>query len=831
MKKLFLAWFAVLALAVLAVPALSENVTGTVVDQNGKPIAKAKVICSQLRKEGKAKADVFTDSKGKFTYKLSESDVDVISFTTTAENRTYGSAYWRKAKPQEVKIILWPARKIKGKVIDENGKPVAGAEICLRYYHAYPEGNDSSMRINFSSESGIPCTFTSGKDGSFTLQHIPIMDGFSYGYMQFTVSAKGRALLDMNKDLKKIEDYQILTDPLACSINGQIHIPDGTSVPDNEDILAFVKQGNIMFFRNAKIAKDGKFTFEKLPPGKTTLMLGQAYDNSSKATPSYRTLLPQPWVFKAEEVELAGGKSTNVDITPVLGATIKVKVVDKNTGNPIPSTQLTINHAGKLKDMYPDNGWTDKNGEFALRVVPGDVSVTANSIEGNSYVYLNSRPTEKFTVADGEDKSDIIIKVDPNQRYSDEYAIYSQPVLEGFELKAGSYELTWDPEFSQGRASYTQVKEDEIITKRIKALPKFVSAKARCTSIKFDGDGDAGLLICALDESKGAGKGWDTLYIDTNRNFDLSDEQPLTFKFDQNNSASTDLVEVKSHQGTGADQTQHPLKVKMGVYKQDKWVWVLPERKGAWKTKIESGKGPVECAIVDTDANGVYGNPAIFKGLNVTGSYLGDYAAIDTNGMGKVAAYDYGSQAVKLCDLTKVGDKFYRIKTNETGNKLTVEPYTGSMGSVEIVGKDIAGCSASPTSISMSGKNGYYSFDNCKYGSVALPAGEYIITYCSLSLDNKTTKTPMSCNLSKAVTVQDGRETSVPVGGKLSLAINPDKRMMYIRRNMQESINWVIKVGDTTVSSIGNSNSADGPRVKFFDKAGKLIFKTTAGYT
>jgi hypothetical protein len=104
---------------------------------------------------------------------------------------------------------------------------------------------------------------------------------------------------------------------------------------------------------------------------------------------------------------------------------------------------------------------------------------------------------------------------------------------------------------------------------------------------------------------------------------------------------------------------------------------------------------------------------------------------------------------------------------------------------------------------------------------------------CSFTLEKPDAGKMNIEALSEAnIEVKADQETGMEVGGKLSLAINPERKEMRLKPNSSEQVNWVIKVGDNlTVSSLGDRSQDSSPRVKFFDDKGKLLASTTARYT
>jgi hypothetical protein len=401
-------------------------------------------------------------------------------------------------------------------------------------------------------------------------------------------------------------------------------------------------------------------------------------------------------------------------------------------------------------------------------------------------------------------------------------------------LKPGSYELTWDPELRCSDDVWNRWRyEGDKAKARVRKSPKLVSAKAWYIAFRLDGDAPSGDLLVILDESRGAGKGYDTAYVDTNRNFDLSDDEPLHWAF-RKYEATSPWIEVKSHQGpAGAETADNSLMARVSVYNDgDSQRMARLQRKGGWRGTVQSGKGGIDFILVDSNFNGIYGDyTRVENGLRDV--YLGDCAFADTTGQGRAIPTDYGPHALQLAEATKVGERYCTIQSNGIGNRVTISPYADPTGTLFVRGENILGFKAAVGSIYATGEHGIYSLRKCEGKAVSLPAGRYRIDACEMALQTKNSQPlNVSCNLDDTTEVKPDEQTEVVIGGKLSMAINPEKKELLFRPNEAQGINWNIKIGDkVTLSSIGDRSQDQAPTVKFYDKNGKLLATTTAGYT
>ena len=828
-----------IVLLALGIPAFSA-ITGNVVDEDGKPIAKAKVIATTSDGKRPVNQTIYTDKNGTFSFMpTAKGENSVCLFTAVADGYTFGTGYYQSNERQDLTITLFPAQKLKGKIVDEAGKPLSGADITLNSFQA---GNNSGKRCNYHNPSGIGSLgkIVSGKDGSFVLSHLPSPDSFSYGWVNINISKPGRAEIKKNIELKQLSEQVTITDPLECVLQGTLYLPGKTATaPEGLSIgVQFSDSEYGGEVRSASTDKNGRFVFKKLPPTKANVFLQMG---NYRSGPDGRPLPPEPasWALPAvTDLQLSSAKETSLDLEMTPGALVKGIVTDKTSGKPIKDAELRIYHAGRPDNTLPDYIQSDENGAFAIRVPAGDVTVAVESIrDPNNYTYFQEgeRPSVSFKVADGEEKSDVAIQVSPQENSQSMNDVQSKPVLNGLELTAGTYELLWDTDLSSQDINYNVKYQGDQAKSRIKKLPELISAKPIINAYRFDGAEDDGLLFVVLDESKGTDKGYDTAYIDVNRNSDLSDDQPVKWKvLGDNYQQLSPWLSVQSRQGQpGGDQTNNPIQVRLRTYKSGDYFSIQPERKGTWKGVIDSNKGKIECASIDSNSNGIYGNHMVVK--DNLDYESGDWIFADTNGIGRVSTTDLnGPQGIVLNDVIALTGKLYTIQTNEVGNKITIAQYTGQSGTLLVQGKNIAGFNATASSLCITGKSGvYYSYD-LSGKPITLPIGKYNISYCGLELSTKSKQNlNLTCEINNKTEIKPNELATADIGGDISVAINPSKKEMALKPGASETLGLVMKIGkNATVRGISSASGESlAPKVKFYNAKGDIVHTTTAGST
>jgi hypothetical protein len=836
MKHLIWLFAIVLALADCCIAQQAKHtlrIAGTVVSSEDKPIPRAKVVATTM--DGvKKPAIVFADKKGAFACSVAVSDkASYYSVSAVADGYTCASDYGEVGSPKEFQLKLWPEKKLRVKVVDEKGKPVTGASVTLEYCHAFGNGG-ASADIGGLIRGGMLKPLITGRDGTATLRHLPSQEDMPRGSTMISISKPGRASIPSKTISQQDRPDEItIVQPPACKLQGVLYLPNraGTAPKGTSITLQFV--GEEYDSRTVTTDGKGKFVFDQIRPGKHNLFLGESWW-SSRGDKGYVTPEQRPWVFPAKlGIEVTPARPVTMNLDTVPACVVTGTVTDKATGAPLADALVAANHAGRPKGVCASTSLTDKAGVFTVMVAPGEVSVVLLSV-GDESVGPGAAAVS-FELTEGEAKSDVAFKFSPTGidedqlRYSGEARKAPAP---DFEMKAGAYDLAWQGDFYCFDNVWNRIDlKGDKARNEIGKLPGLKSEKPEFFAFGLDSDVSGKALLMAIDESGGTGKGYDTVCLDTNRNGDLSDEMPVRFER-ANEGACTPWVEVQSHQGPlDGEHTDHPIKVRLRVNQLGKIDSLRLERKGAWVGIVDSNKGKVQFALVDTNYNGLYGEPSRYAHDGNT-SYSGDFAFADTNGFGRVVPLIYDAHSFQLYGVTKAVGKFYTVTANPMGNKVSIEPYGGPMGKLLVRAGNIGGLKGSADQMGASGNTAWYNFTTSPGTPADLPAGDYKIEWLSMQLADKNgRKVLTTCTLERPVHVGSGELAEVSIDGPLSLAINPEKKSMAFKPGETTKINWYIKVGGMTLTAIGDRSPKYSPQVKFFNSAGKLIATTTGGYT
>ncbi|MBN2128786.1 MAG: hypothetical protein JW741_04790 [Sedimentisphaerales bacterium] len=261
---------------------------------------------------------------------------------------------------------------------------------------------------------------------------------------------------------------------------------------------------------------------------------------------------------------------------------------------------------------------------------------------------------------------------------------------------------------------------------RVKAYPSLKSAKPVYGSVPFAMDMldfNSGQIYCfVLDESGGAGSGYDRLYFDANHDFDLSNDrvlkpaEDLPEGFEAGRGGPQEMVfESADVRLVGADnETLPPLTVwprVLNAGSRQILFFVVPT---ARRGKITLGSKEMDVILAQTSVvTGRYDHPS-------TGLYLDN----QRTGLGV------------LSDWPEVDGTLYRIFPTPAGDKVTVRAYDGAFGTLEV-----RSSSGTPAKIDrgwFQGEGIIIDVAKCsKEGSrLSIPVGDYRPYFLSVLLGN-----------------------------------------------------------------------------------------------
>jgi RNA polymerase sigma-70 factor (ECF subfamily) len=334
---------AVRGLTLMLYPAIDYR--GRVVDDDGKPVAGAKVT---VVGEGETSDTWTSDREGEFTFHacagamLEASAGDRLGWASVlpAVEVTHRLAI-------AVARVAARDRTITGRVVDESGKPIADA-----FVHADPDQKMDMYSSDHEKPTRAPAVATSAADGTFELHGL---DSDTY---KLWSEVEGRAPA-MIKNVAGGTRGVAIELTAGQALAGTVASADGTPVPAFT-LFVFHRNGAArdLVLSRSLVDAAGHFSVH-LTPGAYELIA--AANGWAQSTPAMAT---------------APGGELRLVMSP--GAILRGKVVSASDGSPIARARVAREalHGGTTAQPANVGTVTRADGTFELRgVPPGPVSV------------------------------------------------------------------------------------------------------------------------------------------------------------------------------------------------------------------------------------------------------------------------------------------------------------------------------------------------------------------------------------------------------------------------------------------------------------------------
>ncbi|BCM93018.1 hypothetical protein IAD21_04905 [Abditibacteriota bacterium] len=344
-------------------PVWAQNALSVrVVDAAGAPIAGAQV---QVRAWSDTAPAPFispkvTDASGTVLFALpvqSGGKPLSTSIVAGAKGFAFNSAFVIGGK---VEVRLERGVAWRGKIVDEEGKPLAGARVTLR---GAMKGHDfrslvflayeNTASANTNPLSALYSTLSKA-DGSFVIENAP-----ADKELIFQANRAGFALVN-GQDARAGVEEQIKLQ-LAGSVHGRALGADGKPIAN----LKVYASGQYRMGGNGSTTDaKGAFTIGHLAPGTYTL---------SATLPDNATYL----LARRPGVRVEGGKTGEVDIWRAQkSVVVRGMVRDAITQKPVKGASFAADNPQDIASN-DDSAWatSDATGHFVLRVLPGKYQV------------------------------------------------------------------------------------------------------------------------------------------------------------------------------------------------------------------------------------------------------------------------------------------------------------------------------------------------------------------------------------------------------------------------------------------------------------------------
>jgi hypothetical protein len=279
------------------------------------------------------------------------------------------------------RILLGPAHRILGRVLEADGRPVASLHMAaVSLFHVPPTENMAGAQID--GIPGLGLDATTDASGRFAISDLPgstavMIDhddnrfGSIRGAVQFDTPNRG--------DNPETAIYV----RAAAQVTGLV-TQEGKPIAG---IKVGAQGSPTSAWGQAVTDTNGRFTIKRLPPGQYNVALDLPADMENRLT-----------AVAKEGLTLAAGQSASADFSLIPGAVIEGEVVDEK-GSPAPHV-----HVGIYGPAHPASGaWvqsvlTDAKGRFSTRVPAGKQHVYCQDLPGTGDVTLTVLDATKTSV-------------------------------------------------------------------------------------------------------------------------------------------------------------------------------------------------------------------------------------------------------------------------------------------------------------------------------------------------------------------------------------------------------------------------------------------------
>ena len=347
--------------------------SGRIIDNNGVPVADAKVLYSVKFDQSESVTRTGVDGTFRFEFPRPElKKWDRVSIVATHPDHAIG---WQNLPPQnatDVEIQLAMPGIISGKIMNETGDPIQNAEARLQYLvSSNPTLGERNVGLGWDDMPISPAK--TDANGEFVLRGLPqgtttnlVTQGPGYAKeVHFKVPVGAEGLEFRLKREGKIEGH------LSYA---------GTDAPVKDATVALQGIHPTTGWGQASVDANGNYLLENLAVGMYNLYLDEG---------------PEGWTAVAKElIKVVEGQTVSkVDLTLVRGGFITGRVTDQDTNEPIANHYISFQDAARPESQAAGHSTeTDENGVYRFRAAPGRARVSTSAPEG----YQNIGPVRRY---------------------------------------------------------------------------------------------------------------------------------------------------------------------------------------------------------------------------------------------------------------------------------------------------------------------------------------------------------------------------------------------------------------------------------------------------
>jgi len=301
-----------------------------------------------------------------------------------------------------------------------------------------------------------------------------------------------------------------------------------------------------------------------------------------------------------------------------------------------------------------------------------------------------------------------------------------------YELQYKVFDLRKDVVYTQGQSLRASTQPEE----KLSGEPKYRSKKPIYLVATFGSNADSKYTI-VLDESKGTGRGYDVLYIDSNNNENLTDDRKIAGRVRQQGrnytSGNFGPIEVMIDYGDRTvpyyfsaeyyfyDNQRMRLGGRDGKYINN--MNVRLQTSGYYTSVVNLGDSQNRIAVIDYNGNGIFNEyfkpRSDIRGPEQRMSAIGDQILIDPNGNGRFERGNTGNKELyPYAKYVRINGTWYSLDIAAHGSSIDVQMPDLKFGTIKIPNK-IGSCS-----FQLSTPNGILKFEETGM-ETKVPIGNY----------------------------------------------------------------------------------------------------------
>ncbi len=323
---------------------------------------------------------------------------------------------------------------------------------------------------------------------------------------------------------------------------------------------------------------------------------------------------------------------------------------------------------------------------------------------------------------------------------------------------------------------------------RVSTQPKGVkSEKALAGEFHVGLEGKATVKI-VLDESKGTGRGLDSLIVDGNRNGDLSDDPRHKFarKGFLRRLFGGDDVKIAKHVKVTvpyerSEQLYH-VNIEVRIFDgRFAYAEIIPDMIAVGELRL--GAKPIKIALADANVNGLFGDMTRTQKADIAlhpegiqHIRPGDHLLIDLDGDGRMKGPPWyrpaGREDFLLCKLAEIRGKYYSLAVKDDGTEATFTATDPPVGKLRLPKGKIQGWVVGPEAV--------LSLADAKDGLITGPVGEYYVYFYNYAFQAGNRKKALVTAYAftgptRPFTIEKGLTTDLAIGQPLAPKVTAQK--------------------------------------------------------